>query len=54
MHYKRVEDLSLRNRTAKRAEKMISDQKFSKYVLPVMKKYAEKCISEPYLTELTY
>lgn len=54
MHYKRVEDLSLRARTAKRAEKMISDQKFSKYVLPVMKKYAEKCIIEPYLTELTY
>lgn len=54
MHYKRVEDLRLRSRTEKRAEKMIYDQIFSKLVLPVMKKYTEKCIIEPYLTELTY
>lgn len=51
---KRVEDKKLRRKTAKRAEKMILDQKFSEYILPVMKKYIRRCIIEPYLTELTY
>lgn len=52
--FSRVEDPALRDRTARRCQRLLSDNAFNSLALPVMQEYVRTCIPEPYLTELTF
>ena len=53
-NFSRVEDSALRDRTARRCQRLLADDFFKNLALPVMREYVRMCIPEPYLTELTF
>lgn len=51
---KRIIDETLRNKTARRCEKLLRDPAFYNKVLPIMREYVQKCLPVPHLTELSF